>query len=240
MTTGAPRAYHQESVPSSSSTGFAINGRYLHAKTRKAVTVRYIGLLPESTDGQTWIGVEYDDPTCGKGHNGTYKGTQVFQTLLPGAGAFIKCTGRTTPLIRGASLIDALEERYGPLGDREKNKGPLTDAAVVLGSSNAAIVVEAPNMDGVRSRIGRLERLREIGFDGEWVANLGGTAAKRLLFKERLKSELSPVATLTLDVNAIDLSNNLIESWAQVAEIAEHLPGLVTLVVKWVPAAMPS
>jgi hypothetical protein len=188
------RASSDAGPSSLSPAPFAPNERYLHGKTRHPLTVRHVGLLPGASDGQTWIGVEYDDPTHGKGHSGVYKNIQVFQTLQPGAGAFIKYTGKTTPLVAGTSLVDVLEERYGPLGDETAPAQPhtqlqpaLTDESVILGSSNAAIVVEAPNMDGVRRRIGRLERLREIGFDGEWVGSLGGTEAKRLLFKERLK-----------------------------------------------------
>jgi hypothetical protein len=129
----------------------------------------------------------------GKGHSGVYKDTQVFQTLQPGAGAFIKYAGKATPLTRGASLVAALEERYGPLGDETPPpQQSQSDTAVVLGSSNSAIVVEAPGMSGVRQRMGRLERLKEIGFDREWIAKLGGTEPKRLLFKERLKGRRLP------------------------------------------------
>jgi len=206
MATGAPQTQQNEvhAGPSLSTIPFAVNERYVHTKTHKALTVRYVGQLPGASDGLTWIGVEYDDPACGKGHSGVYKGTQVFQTVQLGAGAFIKFAGKNTPLRRGTSLVDALEERYGALVEDAQKPGADTgkhgsseDSSVVLGSSNAAIVVEAPNMDAVRRRIGRLERLREIGFDGEWVAILGGSADKRQLFKERLKSELFATASLT-------------------------------------------
>lgn len=217
-------------------SAFLVNQRYLHSKTRHALTIRYIGPLPGAEDGHNWIGVEYDDPSCGKGHSGTYKGVQVFVTTQHGAGAFIKDSGSSTPLIRGPTLVVALEERYGPLDPQktasmESNQAPVLDS-VILGSSNASIVVEAPRMDGVRQRIGKLERLREIGFDGEWIVGLGGNDSDRALLAQRLKSKAMPRAKLTADVHTLDLTRNLLESWAELAEITTHLPGLTTLVLK--------
>lgn len=41
---------------------------------------------------------------------------------------------------------------------------------VLLGSSNGAIEVEAVNLDKIRAKMSRLERLREVSLDTEYVA----------------------------------------------------------------------
>lgn len=194
-TTSPPPGPSSPSSPSSPSpTAYTLNGRYLNAKTSHPLTTKYIGPLPPGTESTTtWLGVEYDDPANGKGHDGVFKGEQVFRTRQAGAGAFIKYAPGV--LIPGSTLVDAVQERYGPLVPSKQEEVVAAPSApgaddVVLGSSNAAIVVEAPNLDGVRRRIGQLERRKEIGFEGEWVASLGGSAEQRRVFKERLAGGL--------------------------------------------------
>ncbi|WOO83040.1 Tubulin-specific chaperone E [Vanrija pseudolonga] len=210
--------------PSSpSSIPCTLNGRYLNAKTSHPLTIKYIGPLPpNTTSATTWFGVEYDDPANGKGHDGVYRGEQVFRARQAGAGAFIKYAPGV--LLAGSTLVDAVQERYGPLvpGQEEAEVAASAPGAddVVLGSSNAAIVVEAPNLDGVRKRIGQLERRKEIGFEGEWVASLGGSAEQRRVFKERLAG-----------VRTLDLSRNLVSTWSEMADIVAHLTGLRSLIL---------
>lgn len=230
-------------MSSSSSTTPTIGGRYLHAKTRHPLTVRYVGPLPGDNTENVWLGVEYDDPAHGKGHSGQYKGERVFEAVNPNAGAFIKYVPGATPIVPGGTLVEAIEERYGALNSErpaavpgQQHQGGSKDEQVVLGSSNSAIIVEAPGMADVRKRIGRLERLKEIGFDGEWVGRLGGTPAERAMFKHRLKGvsvrvERSVIAD-DLGVRTLDMSKNLLGTWDHVAEIAEHFEGLTTLVLK--------
>lgn len=169
--------------PHEASTSYTINKRYLNAKTDEPLSLRYIGTLPDTDT--TWLGVEYDDPTRGK-HSGEYKGSHIFQTAQPGAGAFIKSPPGSCPLKQGPTLVEALQERYGSLAGAEQTQSTAELEAVTLGSSNG-IIVEAPGMADVRKRISRLERLREIGFDGEWVSELGGSEEERRLFKDRLE-----------------------------------------------------
>ncbi|TXT10560.1 hypothetical protein VHUM_02065 [Vanrija humicola] len=223
----APSPTPGPSSPSSSSsahqTPYTINNRYLNGKTQHPLTLKYVGPLPPgAASSTTWLGVEYDDPAHGKGHDGVYKGEQVFQTRQTGAGAFIKYAPGV--LLSGTTLIEAVQERYGPLVPSDADADAQSSAPgaddVVLGSSNAAIVVEAPNLDGVRRRIGQLERRKEIGFEGEWVAGLGGSAEERRVFKERLAG-----------VRTLDLSRNLVPTWAVMADIVAHLTGLKSLIL---------
>lgn len=179
---------------SGSTLPYSVGKRYIHAKNKAPVTLRYIGTLPPgSGDSQLWLGIEYDDASHGK-HSGTFKDAPVFQTSQPGAGAFVKYTPGSRPLLPGETVISAIEDRYGSLIDRpdaEEGTKEEEQEAVVLGSSNAAIIVEAPNMDSVRRRIKNLERLREVGLDGQSICALGGDDERRSVLKERLKGELS-------------------------------------------------
>jgi len=127
--------------------------------------------------------VEYDDPTYGKGHSGTYDGMQVFQTRQEGAGAFIKLrTGNE--LVEGTTFVEAIKERYGYGLDSNQCRDGME--SVVLGSSSSAIVVEAPGMDGVTKRLRSLEKLRQIGLENEFICGVGGTEAERLDLGKRL------------------------------------------------------
>lgn len=171
---------------------YNIGKRYLHAKTRAALTLRYIGPLPpESTQAtQVWYGVEYDDPAKGK-HSGTFEGVQVFRTRARGAGAFIK-VGSTPTLHLGKTFVEAVEGRYGPLKrEGEVSSSSTNTESIVLGSSGSSILVEAPNQSEVLQRVGRLEKLREIGLEGEWVTGLGGDPDTKRLVQERLKGIVS-------------------------------------------------
>ena len=179
--------------PTASTDGtYNIGHRYLNGKTRHSLTLRYIGPLPPSsgptalaTSSQIWYGVEYDDPSNGKGHS-----VGVFSTRRNGAGAFLKA-GKEGVLIKGKTFVEAVEERYGSIIPHAECSTPVTPKdKLILGSSNAGILVEAPNIGAVQTRLGRLERLRHIGLEGEWVNELGGDDETRKVLRERLRGEL--------------------------------------------------
>lgn len=166
--------------------------RLLHVKSRQPITLRYIGPLPSSKT-EVWYGVEYDDPSKGKGHSGSYEGLQIFQTRQTGAGAFVKF-GRSPAFELGKTFLQALEERYGPLvpHNSEASSSPSsssTTESLVLGSSKSNIVVEVPNIREVQQRLGRLEKLREMGLEGEWVNGLGADSDTRQIIRDRLKGQ---------------------------------------------------
>ena len=175
---------------------YIVGHRYLSGKTRHPLTLRHVGPLPPSagpttpaTPRQIWYGVEYDDPSNGKGHSGSYDGVEVFTTRQPGAGAFLKA-GREGVLVKGKTLVEAVEERYGSIIPHAESSTQITPKEkLVLGSSNAGILVEAPNIDGVRRRLGKLERLRQMGLEGQWVGELGGDDETRKVLRERLRGE---------------------------------------------------
>jgi hypothetical protein len=188
-----------------------LGGRYLHYNTSHPLTLRYIGPLPpaqtnDPTDASSssvtiWLGVEYDEAQYGKGHSGVYKGIEVFECRQPLSGAFIKYSPGV--LIRGPSFVQAIEERYGSISTHRDGAHVQSQAPTEAGAAgaesetvqlgNSGIVVEAPGMKGVQKRIGRLERLREIGLDNDHVGSLStdGEEAKVMVLRERLKGEQS-------------------------------------------------
>lgn len=54
--------------------------------------------------------------------------------------------------------MEALNDKYVDTGELDTEK-------VVLGSSNGAIIVEAPRLSKVRGRLADLHHLREVSFD---------------------------------------------------------------------------
>ncbi|KAL7420773.1 hypothetical protein Q5752_004725 [Cryptotrichosporon argae] len=220
-------------MTSSSTAAFdyVVGRRYLHAKSGLPVTLRYIGPLPpsgaSSSSSPIWLGIEYDDVSRGK-HSGTYEGVQVFATRVEGAGSFVKLAGR--PLVEGLGFGQAVAERYGvdlsALGvaaaqaesSRAASGGQTSGTADDVKLGDSSIIIEAPNMDGVRRRVGQLGRIRQMGLDGMWVSHLDGAVGRAVL------EQLGGLGTL-------NMSRNLFSTWADIAEIANALPALRELVL---------
>ncbi|KAF4614631.1 hypothetical protein D9613_003182 [Agrocybe pediades] len=168
-------------------------------------TVRYVGSV-SNTSG-TWLGVEWDSPIRGK-HNGIKDGKQYFTCRFETSGSFI----RPSPHIHyGVSFLEALSAKYIEAlhGDRSQEK-------VVLGSSAGAIQVEAVDLDKIREKFSRLDRLREVSLDNECVVR---------------GNSLGEIAQTCPNVRGLDFSQNLLPSWEVVAQITEELPYLLHLSV---------
>ncbi|WRT67964.1 uncharacterized protein IL334_004938 [Kwoniella shivajii] len=228
---------------------YTVGQRYLHCKTLHPLTLRYIGPLPPSPPSSfsssasfsdhagndtIWLGVEYDSPSHGKGHNGTYKDIKVFDTRENGSGSFVKLVGE--PLKEGRGLIESIQERYGRIIiPSNQNETPNTQnqhtnssvyvqnvekESIILGSTK--IIVETPNLSNVQERIGRLEKLRNIGFEEEFIGSLGGDdnddGTLRKVLKERMKG-----------LKWLNISRNLISSWEEIRDIVYHFEGLEIL-----------
>ncbi|WVW84880.1 hypothetical protein I302_106915 [Kwoniella bestiolae CBS 10118] len=216
-------------------TPYIVGNRYLNAKTSHPLTLRYIGPLPPSSASsssavsegeQIWLGVEYDDYTYGK-HNGTFQDTQVFRTVEEGSGSFIKYTYGSNPLRDGKGLVESIEDRYGrivlisPEEDIRKKEDEVlggNDESVILGSSSNAIIVSAPNISSVKARIGRLEKIRNMGFEDEHIGKIGGDEHTRKVLRQRMKG-----------LKWLNLSNNLMNTWDQILEVVDCFEALEIL-----------
>ncbi|ODO05137.1 hypothetical protein L198_01825 [Cryptococcus wingfieldii CBS 7118] len=216
-------------MPPSSTPPYTLHRRYLHAKSRRPLTLRYIGPLPPSSDPsssftseQVWLGIEYDDPTLGK-HSGTFQGIRLFDTREEGSGAFLKYqTGKE--IVEGKSLVESLEERYGLLDPASQTNSQESEGKdeeeIILGSSNGNIVVEA-KYHKARQRLNNFEKLRNIGFGTESISRRGGNEEVKAKMKDRLKG-----------VKWLGLEANLLGSWEEVADIASCFEGLEVLTLR--------
>ncbi|KAH7107600.1 RNI-like protein, partial [Auriculariales sp. MPI-PUGE-AT-0066] len=153
-----------------------------------------------------WLGVEWDDPQRGK-HDGTKDGIQYFTCTIPGSGSFIR---PTVPMNTGKAFYDAFLEKY--IDEPQKTQQQVE--SVILGSSNGAIRVEAPDLNKVRARLANLRGLREASLNGELVARSGDPSA---------------YAGKLLTLRGLDLSHNLISNWEEISLIVEQLHNLQSL-----------
>ena len=81
---------------------------------------------------------------------------------VPQSGSFIR---HSANIVYGVSFLSALAAKYV-----EIPHGTASLEKVTLGSSGGAIEVEAVGLDKVRSKLARLERLRQVSLDNELVS----------------------------------------------------------------------
>ena len=86
----------------------------------------------------------------------------LYTHSIPNSGSFIR---PTAAISYGVSFLSALTAKY-----IEVPHGTASLEKVVLGSSGGAIEVEAVGLDKIRSKLSRLERLREVSLDNELVS----------------------------------------------------------------------
>jgi tubulin-specific chaperone E len=86
------------------------------------------------------------------------------------AGSFIR---PNAAIVLGVSFLTALVRKYTdtPHGDAVEK--------VILGSSNGAIEVEAVRLNKIRANLSRLDTLREVSLDNEYVARADDTGEIR-------------------------------------------------------------
>ncbi|KAF7322374.1 CAP-Gly domain-containing protein [Mycena chlorophos] len=166
-------------------------------------TLRYRGPV-DGTAGE-WLGIEWDDPARGK-HDGVKDGRRYFTCRIPNAGSFIRPAAKD--LSFGTSFLDALNAKY-----IEQLQGP--QESVVLGSSRGAIQVEAVDLDKIRAKFAKLDKLREISLDTDYVARYDGPEGS--------------IRATCPNVRGLDLSVSLIPDWKTVSAICTELPQLQRL-----------
>ncbi|TFK30063.1 outer arm dynein light chain 1 [Coprinopsis marcescibilis] len=166
-------------------------------------TVKYVGPV----DGTTgiWLGIDWDDPERGK-HDGSKDNKRYFTARNPHSGSFIR---RSANLQCGVSFLDAIRSKY-----LEDLHGGQKLETVILGSSQGAIEVEAVNLDKIRSKLARLDRLRAVSLDSTLVSSADPPGNIK---------ETCP------NIQSLDLSLSLVCEWQVVASIAVELPQLQRL-----------
>ncbi|ENN77099.1 hypothetical protein D910_10209 [Dendroctonus ponderosae] len=169
-------------------------------------TVRFVGLLPEHA-GQ-WYGIEWDNPSRGK-HNGTVNGVQFFQTGHPTAGSFV----RREKLNFGRTLIEAIAAQYGN-EESDIAKRIHEQQIISLQRSINAPFIEFVGFDKVSSKQGKFESLKMISARAQHVSSLGDPSQLNTLFQ---------------NIQQLDLSKNLLNSWQTVFDVCRQLDQLFWL-----------
>lgn len=141
------------------------------------------------------------------------------------SGSFI----RPSPNVSyGQSFLEALTSKY-----IETPHGSISQESVILGSSQGSIVVEAVNLDKIRSKLADLGTLREVSLVNLDVAtgDADGVIQQTCPSKLYLKNTCNVHHSVS-DIRGLDLSKNLIPDWDVVALITRELPLLKRLCLK--------
>lgn len=99
-----------------------------------------------------------------------YRCPDIRYSRIPNSASFIR---PSASINIGCSFLQALSSKYVEIPLETSNE------KVVLGSSKGAIKIEAVGMNKVRSKLSKLERLREVSLDNENVARGDGAGEIR-------------------------------------------------------------
>jgi len=172
-------------------------------------TVRYVGAVEGQDPSKTWVGVQWDEPGRGK-NDGSTGGVRYFECPAQ-QGSFLKAR-KIEP--RWA-LADAIVYRYcgggsyGDAADSRRSRGVVVDPR----SKQTARFVGMEQLAAQQSDLARLERVALVGACVDHGSSPGQPAL----------GDLAP------NIQELDLSENLIDSWSGVEDIAAQLPRLESL-----------
>ncbi|PBP22553.1 CAP-Gly domain-containing protein [Diplocarpon rosae] len=166
-------------------------------------TVRYIGPVEGTKSGKEYLGVEWDD-LKGK-HDGTHQGKRYFTcwSQSPTAASFVLSSSWTADPEQ--SFVSAVKGKYGTPAVADDS-----DEIVISGKT-----VEEVGFDKIRAQQARLHELKIVLVDGQ-----------RISHAENSPGEIRHVCP---KIEELDLSRNIIENFAEVAEICKELESLKSL-----------
>ncbi|XP_029056552.2 tubulin-specific chaperone E isoform X1 [Osmia bicornis bicornis] len=168
-------------------------------------TVKYCG--PVGDTKGLWLGIDWDDPTRGK-HNGTYEGIKYFKARHSTSGSFIR-PGKAK---FGISCPEAIKMRYGLIND--ELAGIDRDILTSLQKEINAPFLEVVGFSKVNRKQSKFDQLKIVGLREQYISNTG---------KPGELKELCP------NIEELDISRNLINSWQTIADICSQLDSLVRL-----------
>ncbi|QSL66434.1 hypothetical protein MERGE_000814 [Pneumocystis wakefieldiae] len=162
-------------------------------------TIKYIGPV-KGVEGH-WLGVEWDDPSCGK-HNGSYLGENYFKCRKENSGSFIR---QNRPRDINKTFVQAFINKYG---DRN-----VEYIGFDITLENTNINPQIQRVYHSRNIQKKLPKRYIIALDYMAISELGNI--------DEIKKECS-------DILEIDLSGNLL-NWETVVSIIKELPNLNSL-----------
>ncbi|KTW32239.1 uncharacterized protein T551_00330 [Pneumocystis jirovecii RU7] len=163
-------------------------------------TIKYIGPV-EGTKGK-WLGVEWDDPSCGK-HDGTYLGYTYFECRKKKSGSFIR-QNKTRDIKK--TFVEAFNDKYKYINTKEYNN---FENAKSKSTDNEIKICEIYYPKSMK----KFQKLYFATLDHMSISKLGNI--------EEIKEKC-------IDLLEIDLSGNLLD-WETVILIIKELPNLNTL-----------
>ncbi|XP_045443015.1 tubulin-specific chaperone E [Pipistrellus kuhlii] len=166
----------------------------------ECATVRFHGTVPPVAG--LWLGVEWDNPARGK-HDGSHEGTVYFKCSHPTGGSFI----RPHKANFGVDFLTALRARYE---DEPEEEEDAKKQIVTIGN----IPVETIGFGSVIRKQSQLSKLRDISLRGCAVSCAG---------------DKGDIASTCPNISVVNLSQNLLSAWEEVAAIAEQLRHLEAL-----------
>ncbi|KAJ9592917.1 hypothetical protein L9F63_015422, partial [Diploptera punctata] len=162
-------------------------------------TIGYVGEVPP-TKG-TWLGVDWDDPSRGK-HNGSHNGVTYFNTRHPTSGSFV----RLEKVNFGRSCPSAIRCRYGEVENDETAGINKKNLALLQREINARFL-EVVGFDKVNKK-------QRNYFHNDYILVLSLPCLKNMKYE---------LLNLCPNIQELDLSRNLTNSWHSLAVIAAQL-----------------
>lgn len=137
------------------------------------------------------------------------------------AGSFVR---PSRPADRPRSFLEALREKYASESEQEPSTqaGNPYDPIEISGK-----VVEEVGFDKIRKQLAELQELKIVLLDGLCVA--GVLAQDDPVQRDAARREIEVTCPKIVE---LDLSRNLVRSWADVADICERLSRLRVLRLK--------
>ena len=176
-------------------------------------TVRYVGPVAAAKDpNETWLGIEWDKPNRGK-HDGSCVDKQGIMhryfTCTDGMGSFVK-PAKITP---GRSFLEVLRERYVEEDAPLVAPGNIVPDAFVTTAKGTQKQIEFLGEEKLR-KWQNIKELNKIAMRSESVGFCD-----------------DDVATIVGHFTEIDLQDNLLWQWSQVAKFANNLPCLQSMLL---------
>ncbi|KAK0085825.1 hypothetical protein PV325_004352 [Microctonus aethiopoides] len=167
--------------------------------------VCYVGLI-DDTNGM-WLGIDWDDPSRGK-HNGIHGGKEYFKTRHPTSGSFV----RPGKVKCGISCPDSIKDRYGLIND--DLAGVDRNNISSLKREINAPFLEMVGFSKVNKKQSTFNQLRVVSLREQLVSNAGAPGE---------------LAELCPNIEELDISKSLINSWSVIIDIGVELQKLIRL-----------
>lgn len=146
----------------------------------------------------------------------------------PTAGSFVRPSRSVDPPV---GFLEALHNKYASESSKSTAlhpRGENSDKPIKISGK----VVEEVGFEKIREQLARLQELQIVLLDGLCIAGVLSDATAQQ--EVRWLQELELIEETCPKITELDLSKNLIESWAEVEGLCTALPNLISLKIKCV------